>query len=136
RSMVLRCSAESLYCRFLSVVPPETAATNMVENLGSESASWWVAEVDQTVVGIGATHMFDGAAEISILVEDSWQRAGLAAALLPELIEDARARRAPHIWAIALGERLPIIRKLLHGAGASPRVSLSGGIAEITADLP
>ena len=36
----------------------------------------------------------------------------------------------------ALGETLPIIRKLTNRCGASLQVSLSGGIAEITADLP
>lgn len=89
------------------------------------------------MVGIGATHMFEsGAAEISLLVEDRWQRRGVATALFPDLVEEARVRRAPHIWATALGERVPIIRKLIQGVGGSMRVSLSAGVAEITAELP
>jgi GNAT superfamily N-acetyltransferase len=135
--MVLRCSAESLYGRFLTVVSPDTAACMVVGNLSSESSTWWLAEAGRTVVGIGATHMFDsGAAEISLLVEDRWQRRGVATALFPDLVEEARVRRAPHIWATALGERVPIIRRLVQGVGGSMRVSLSAGIAEITAELP
>ena len=135
--MVLRCSAESLYARFLTVVQPDTAAANVVANLASESAIWWLARVDGAVVGIGATHLFDdGVAEISLLVEDDWQRRGVATRLLPHLIDEARVRRAPRIWATALGERMPIIRKLARGAGGSLTVSLSGGIAEMTAELP
>jgi GNAT superfamily N-acetyltransferase len=135
--MILRCSAESLYGRFLTVVHPDTAASRMVDALESEPATWWLAEVDRTVVGVGATHRFDRAStEISILVEDGWQRRGIATGLLPDLVEDARARRTPHLWATALGERVPIIRKLLEGVGASLEVSISAGIAEMTAELP
>jgi GNAT superfamily N-acetyltransferase len=135
--MILRCSAEALYGRFLTVVAPDTAASRVVDNLGSASATWWVAEVGRDVVGVGATHRFeDGTAEISILVEDRWQRRGIAAALLPDLVEDARVRRAPRIWATALGERVPIIRKLVEGVGGSLEVSISAGIAEMTAELP
>jgi GNAT superfamily N-acetyltransferase len=136
-SMVLHCSAESLYGRFLTVVPPDTAASMVVDSLTSETAIWWLAEVDPVVVAIGATHMFDdGAAEISLLVEDAWQRRGVGRALLPHLVAEARTRRAPHVWATALGERMPIIRKLARAVGGSLEVSLSGGIAEMTADLP
>jgi GNAT superfamily N-acetyltransferase len=135
--MVLRCSAESLYGRFLTVVPRDTAASMVVDSLTSDSAIWWLAEVGPVVIAIGATHMFDdGAAEISLLVEDAWQRRGVARALLPHLVAEARARHAPHIWATALGERMPIIRKLTRAVGGSLCVSLSGGIAEMTAELP
>jgi len=137
RSMILRCSAESLYARFLTVVAPETAALRMLDGFGSESATWRLAEVNRAVIAIGATHMFDdGSAEISILVEDLWQRRGVATGLLPDLVEDARVRRAPRIWATALGERMPIIRKLAEGLGGSLQVSISAGIAEMTAELP
>jgi len=136
RSMVLRCSAESLYGRFLTVVLPETAASRMVDDLGSESATWWLAEVERVVVGIGATHMFeDGSAEISMLIEDDWQRRGIATTLLPALVEEARVRRASRIWATALGERMPIMRRLAEGVGGSLQVSISAGIAEMTAEL-
>ncbi len=78
----------------------------------------------------------DGSAEIALLVEDGWQRRGVATELLPDLVEEACVRRAPYIWATALGERMQIIRKLAKGVGGSIRVSVSGGIAEITAELP
>jgi len=136
-SMVLRCSAESLYGRFLTVVPPDTAASMVVDSLTAETAIWWIAEVGRVVIAMGATHLFDnGAAEISLLVEDAWQRRGVASALLPHLVADARACHAPQIWATALGERMPIIRKLARGVGGTLQVSLSGGIAEMTAELP
>ena len=135
--MVLRCSPASLYRRFLTVVPPDTAASMVATSLESGSVATWLAEVDREVVGIGATHMFrDGPAELSLLVEDGWQRRGVATALIPDLIEDARARHASHLWMTALGETLPIIRKLTERCALSLQVSLSGGIAEITADLP
>ena len=137
RSMVLRCSAESLYGRFLTVVAPDTAASRLVDDLASESTTWWLAEANRAVVGIGATYMFDdGTAEIALLVEDAWQRRGVATGLLPDLVEEARVRRAPRIWATALGERVPIFRKLAEGVGGSIRVSISAGIAEMTAELP
>jgi GNAT superfamily N-acetyltransferase len=136
-AMVLRCSAESLYGRFLTVVQPEIAASKIVANLSSESAIWWLAAVDDAVVGIGATHLFDdGAAEISLLVEDDWQGRGVATRLLPHLVDEARVRHAPHIWATALRARMPIIRKLARGVSGSVTVSVSGGIAEMTAELP
>jgi GNAT superfamily N-acetyltransferase len=126
-----------LYGRFLTVVTPDTAASMLVAGVASDSTIWWLAEVGRRVVGIGATHMFDdGSAEISLLVEDGWQRRGVATGLLPDLVEEARVRHAPHIWVTALGERVPIIRKLAEGVGGSIQVSLSGGIAEITAELP
>jgi GNAT superfamily N-acetyltransferase len=135
--MVLRCSAESLYARFLTVVAHETAASRLVDTLGSDSVTWWLAESGQSVVGVGATYQFDdGTAEIAILVEDGWQRRGVATRLLPALVEAARGRRAPRIWATALGERVPIIRKLAEGIGGSLQVSISAGIAEMTAELP
>jgi len=137
RSMVLRCSAESLYSRFLTVVAPETAASRLVDSLGSDSVTWWVAEAGPSVVGVGATYQFDdGTAEVAILVEDAWQRRGVATRLLPALVEAARVRRAPRIWATALGERMPVIRKLAAGVGGSLEVSISAGIAEMTAELP
>src|SRR6476659_2850440 len=137
RSMVLRCSAESLYSRFLTVVAPETAASKLVDSLGSDSVTWWVAEAGPSVVGVGATYQFDdGTAEVAILVEDAWQRRGVATRLLPALVEAARVRRAPRIWATALGERMPVIRKLAAGVGGSLEVSISAGIAEMTAELP
>jgi GNAT superfamily N-acetyltransferase len=135
--MVLRCSAESLYGRFLTVVAPESAASRLVDTLGSPSVTWWLAEAGRTVVGVGATYQFDdGTAEIAILVEDDWQRRGVATRLLPALVEAARVRRAPRIWATALGERMPVIRKLAEGVGGSLQVSISAGIAEMTAELP
>jgi len=135
--MVLRCSAESLYSRFLTVVAPETAASKLVDSLGSDSVTWWVAEAGPSVVGVGATYQFDdGTAEVAILVEDAWQRRGVATRLLPALVEAARVRRAPRIWATALGERMPVIRKLAAGVGGSLEVSISAGIAEMTAELP
>jgi len=135
--MVLRCSAESLYSRFLTVVAPETAASRFVDSLGSDSVTWWVAEAGPSVVGVGATYQFDdGTAEVAILVEDAWQRRGVATRLLPALVEAARVRRAPRIWATALGERMPVIRKLAEGVGGSLEVSISAGIAEMTAELP
>ena len=118
RSMALRCSAASLYGRFLMVVTPDTAASMLVAGVASDSTTWWLAEVGRRGVGIGATHMFDdGSAEISLLVEDGWQRRGVATGLLPDLVEEARVRHAPHIWVTALGERVPIIRKLAEGVG-------------------
>jgi N-acetylglutamate synthase-like GNAT family acetyltransferase len=135
RAMVLRCSATSLYARFLTVVVPDTAASMLAASLGSEAPTW-LAEVEGTVVGIGGTYQFDdGTAEIALLVEDRWQRHGVATALLPHLVAEARTRRAPHIWATALGEGIPAIRKLARGVGGSIQVSLSGGIAEVTAAL-
>ena len=136
-SMVLRCSAASLYGRFLTVVALDTAASRLVDSLASETAYSWLAEVGREVVGIGTTYMFDnGSAEIALLVEDGWQGRGVATGLLPDLVEEARIRRAPQIWATALGERMPTIRSLAKGVGGSIRVSVSAGIAEITADLP
>jgi len=135
--MVLRCSRESLYGRFLTVVALDTAASVLVDSLASETAHSWVAEVGRAVVGIGTTYLFDdGAAEIALLVEDGWQGCGVATALLPGLVEEARFRHAPHIWATALGVRMPTIRRLAKGVGGSIHVSVSGGIAEITAKLP
>jgi len=135
--MVLRCSAESLYARFLTVVPPETAASNIAANLSSPTATWWLAEVGGMVIGIGAIHMFDDdGAEFSLLVEDAWQQRGIGTCLLPHLVDEARARAAAYLWAIALGERMPIIRKLVRGAVGKISVSLSSGIAEMTAELP
>ncbi len=136
-SMVLRCSATSLYGRFLTVVALDTAASKLVDSLASETAHSWLAEVGRDVVGIGTTYMFDdGSAEVALLVEDVWQGRGVASGMLPELVKEARVRRAPHIWATALGERMPTIRRLAKGVGGSIRVSVSGGIAEITAELP
>ena len=137
RSMVLRCSAESLYGRFLTVVPLDKAASMLVDGLASETAQSWLAEVGRAVVGIGTTYMFEnGSAEIALLVEDGWQRCGVATELLPHLVAEARARHAPQIWATALGVRMPTIRSLVKGVGGSIRVSVSGGIAEMTAELP
>jgi hypothetical protein len=122
--MVLRCSAASLYGRFLT-------------SLESVAVTSWIAVSGLDVVGIGGTHRFgDGPAEIALLVEDGWQRRGVATALLPHLICDARDPSAPHLWMTALGETLPIIRKLTTGFVGSLQVSLPGGIAEITAELP
>ena len=42
--------------------------------------------------------------------------------LLPDLVEEARVRRARRSWATALGERMPTIRRLAQGVGGSIRV--------------
>jgi GNAT superfamily N-acetyltransferase len=136
-SMVLRCSATSLYGRFLTVVALDTAASRLVDGLASDTAHSWLAEVGRDVVGIGTTYMFaNGAAEIALLVEDRWQGRGIATGLLPDLVEEARVRDAPLIWATALGERMPTIRSLAKRVGGSIQVTVSAGIAEITAELP
>ena len=57
-SMVLRCSATSLYGRFLTVVALDTAASRLVDGLASDTAHSWLAEVGRDVVGIGTTYMF------------------------------------------------------------------------------
>ena len=136
-AMVLRCSAASLYGRFLTVVVADTAASKLVADLASETTVCRLAEVDEAVVGLGATYVFgERSAEIALLVEDGWQRRGVATGLLRGLVDAARARHAPQIWATALGERMPIIRHLANEVGGSLEVSVSGGIAEITAALP
>lgn len=59
----------------------------------------WVAEIDGNIAGWLSFHEFirrpayDGAAEISIYVNENFRRRGLGRTLLAKAIADARARR-------------------------------------------
>jgi len=129
-----RCSMETLFSRYhtgLSTMPRRWLHRLLVPPRGTSL----LAVCGHEVIGLG--QLIPGPsgeiAEVSLLVEDSWQRNGVGTALLDRLARIAGARGIRRLVAVALPGRDGIYRTALR-AGLSPEPPEHEGLVRI--DVP
>jgi GNAT superfamily N-acetyltransferase/bacterioferritin-associated ferredoxin len=126
-----RCSTETLYQRYqtgMSAMPRRWLHRLLVPPRGLSL----LAVCGREVVGVG--QLIPGAgeiAEISLLVEDSWQRKGVGTALLSRLAVIAAARGYRKLMAVSLPGRDGLFRTALR-AGLAPDQPEEEGLLRIT----
>jgi GNAT superfamily N-acetyltransferase len=110
-AMVSRCSPTSLYHRFhgCSDGLAYTRALFATESIGRTLLAW-----DEGVcVGMaGLVPDEEGIGHLGVLVEDRWQRRGIATRLVAALFRDARARGELTVRAVVLGQDDFIVHRL------------------------
>lgn len=130
--------ADTLHRRFLG--PPPRLTTRLLTWLttvdylrrfalvaGDPSTGRGIAVARYETVG-------DGIAEVAVVVDPGWRRAGLATALLELLAEAALARGIHTFQAAFLAENRPVASLLQH-AGGNARQMIKHGVAECAVAL-
>jgi GNAT superfamily N-acetyltransferase len=114
RGLFWRLSPESRYFRFLSPVdhPAETCLHHLAE-VDHQNRDAIVATVEDEIVAV-ARYDRDSAeprqAEVAVVVEDAWQRRGVATALLGALTRVATYRGIEQFTAIVSADNRPVSR--------------------------
>ena len=131
-SMLGRCSARSLYRRFHG----PTGGVPYLQSKLAEAANGesYVAWADDTCVGFGNIHVRGDTADIGLLVEDHWQRRGIGAALVNELVCHARNDGARFLRADVLADEDRFVLQSLSRMGEM-RTSLDFGVYTATVDI-
>ncbi|GAB3381302.1 hypothetical protein GCM10027360_61890 [Amycolatopsis echigonensis] len=106
----LRCSAKTLFNRYhtgLSTVPRKWLHRLLMPPRGTSL----LAVCGRDVIGFGQLiSQLDGTAEVSLLVEDAWQRQGIGTALLARLAALAEAGGTTELSAIRLAGNDAMVR--------------------------
>jgi RimJ/RimL family protein N-acetyltransferase len=108
RRLFFRLSPRTIYLRFFGPVrEPSPSHLRHLANVDHDLRQALVAVADDEIVGV-ARYDRDPAtparAEVAIVVEDAWQRQGLAKELLAGLADDAQRHGVTAITATVLGE--------------------------------
>jgi GNAT superfamily N-acetyltransferase len=133
-------SPETIYWRFFAALP--TLPPQMAEHLTHVDYEQRMAIVATTGTGIDeqivAVVRYERAgptvAEIAFVVEDGWQRRGIATALLHRLAAYARRRGIAEFVALTMGENMRL-RRLLWHCGFPMRSSYDDGVFEVWLDI-
>ncbi len=123
-AMHARCSADTVYRRYaapLSRLDDRLARRHLVGGAGSV-----VASVSGAVVGVAALAAASGeTCELSLLVEDGWQRRGIGTRLLAAATRRAAAAGIAEVVLRGPAES-PAAMAMVFGSGLRARVRLSG----------
>lgn len=128
--MHLRCSSDALHRRYAS--PPARVDDRFARRLLMAGGGALVATVGEEVVGLASVSTCEaGVAEVSILVEDGWQRRGLGTRLLSAA---ARLARGQGALDVVLRSRSPnpALMSLAFGSGLRARIRLEGGTVVVS----
>ena len=90
---------------------------------------------DEIIVGLGRYVATGAAAEVAFVVEEDFQRLGIAGRLLRELARIARANGLARLEADVLPENVPMLR-VLRRSGLPRREHLVDGLVHATLFLP
>jgi GNAT superfamily N-acetyltransferase len=94
-----------------------------------------VATVDDEVVGLASlSDSEDSATEVSVLVEDAWQRRGLGARLLSSAARLARGRGATEV-VLRSPTHNPALIPLAFASGMRARIRLDGQAVVVTVGI-
>ncbi|MDI1462760.1 GNAT family N-acetyltransferase [Catellatospora sp. KI3] len=108
-----RCSADSLYRRYLSGAgaPPRARLALLLAN-GHTSVAVATGGIDdgRIVAAAQLVAAASGPAELAILVEDAWQRRGLGTALARRLVGHAVGAGLPAVLVYVLATNQPALR--------------------------
>lgn len=133
-----RLSPQSLYLRFFTpMARPNAAMTQRLVTVDYVDRLALVAEIDDEVVGVArydrlaavapaALNVAEGEAEAAVIVEDAWQRRGIATRLLWRLSAAAAARGIDTFTASVLGQNRTMLG-LLSVLGETVEMKLSDG---------
>jgi RimJ/RimL family protein N-acetyltransferase len=126
-----RLSARSVYLRFFSVhpelTPREVKRFTSVDHHDREAL---VAVADDVIVGVVRYDRMDSTtAEVAVVVEDAWQRRGVASALLSALAARATANGVGTFVAETLVEN-EAMRRVFGRMGWKTAESYEGGVVE------
>ncbi len=131
-----RLSPESIHHRFLSPLhDPSDVGLDRLVDIDHREREALAAVVGDEVVGVArySRNAQTSTADVAVLVEDGWQRKGLAVVLIERLRELARSRGIETFTATILSENRPairMVRKVFPGAV----LTLDG--PELTALMP
>lgn len=112
-----RCSPETLYRRFLTPVPdPIPSWLERLTSVDGHEQAALVAQLGDEIVGVARYHRagHPRTAEVSILVEDAFQRRGLATLLLSALLDHADREGIDVFTAETLADNQPVRGLLAH----------------------
>jgi GNAT superfamily N-acetyltransferase len=131
-AMLDRCSRWSLFHRFHGFTDSVAYFGALLRNRSIDQTllAWYgSACVGVATLGVAASGIF----ELSVLVEDDWQRRGIGTELAASLLDRARAQGATTMHADILGEDAFILQALRR---LSPlTVAIERGILSIDIDL-
>jgi GNAT superfamily N-acetyltransferase len=112
--MFRRLSPDTVYRRFLSPVKaPRASALRHFANVDHDLREALVAESDGEIIGVARYDRIAGDrahAEVAVVVEDAWQRHGVASTLLRRLGETERGRGVDAFTGTMLGDNGPAAR--------------------------
>jgi GNAT superfamily N-acetyltransferase len=137
-AMIERCSLESRYARFLAPRPsiPLDHLARVVTPLSGEEA-WVMVRRDEpeTIVALGSWARIgdEDAAELALIVEDSWQRHGIGTSLLRLLGERAWSLGICRLTASVLTESRHVFR-MLRAVFGPASVRPDGFVSRVTID--
>ena len=127
-----RCSAETLRRRYHGSMPRLTSRTTSA--LLEPAGGWSVVAASgrDLLVGI-ATYAPDhkGMYDVGLLVEDRWQRKGVATQLLRRLAAEAHDHGIPALTCATQPDNTPVPRTI-RAAGFRPRIRMIDGLAVAT----
>ncbi|MGY1823091.1 N-acetyltransferase family protein [Geodermatophilus sp. SYSU D00079] len=134
-----RLSPETVHRRFHAPLhrPPSDALPHLVE-VDHDLREALVAVVGDEVVGVARYDRSPTApatAEVAVVVEDGWQRAGVGRQLLRDLLDLAARRGVTTVVADVQADNdrvVGLVRRLLPGASLTP----ADGVYAVSAPLP
>lgn len=125
-----RCSADTIYKRYTT--PLARVDERMARRLLLAGGGALVAGIDDDVVGIASISTVEaGIAEVTLLVEDGWQRQGLGTALLSSAARLARGHGA-HEVVLRSRSHNPALMSLAFASGLRARIRLEGDAVVVT----
>jgi GNAT superfamily N-acetyltransferase len=132
-----RLSPETIYRRFMSPIHhPRPGALAHLANVDHTSRDALVALDGDEIIGVArydAAKGLPNTAEVAIVVEDAWQRHGIARQLLNDLAQLAARRGFTVLTAFMLGENRPAA-ELVRALNPNARMRWSAG--ELAAEMP
>ena len=136
--MFWRLSPDTVYRRFFSPVKaPRASVLRHLANVDHDLRDALVAESDDELIGVARYDRRPGDrthAEVAVVVEDAWQRHGVASTLLRRLGETARGRGVEAFTATMLGDNQPAAR-LARALSRRAELRWADGAMEMTTPL-
>ncbi len=128
--MHARCSADSVYRRYAT--PLARVDERFARRLLLAGGGALVATVDDEVVGVATMSTCEAAiVEVSLLVEDGWQRHGLGTRLLSGAARMARGQGAAEV-VLRSRTHNPALMSLAFASGLRARIRLDGDAVVVT----
>ena len=136
--MFWRLSPDTVYRRFFSPVKaPRASMLRHLANVDHDLREALVAEADGEIIGVARYDCSPGDrahAEVAVVVEDAWQRRGVASTLLRGLGETAKGHGVEAFTATMLGDNQPAAR-LARALSRHAELRWAGGGMEMTTPL-
>ena len=133
-----RLSPDTVYRRFFSPVKaPRASVLHHLANVDHDLREALVAELDGEIIGVARYDCSPGDrahAEVAVVVEDAWQRHGVASTLLRGLGEAAKGHGVEAFTGTMLGDNRPAAN-LARSLSRRTELRWADGDVEMTAPL-